>query len=167
MADPLSTAASVVGLLTAAAQISKILANVIDKARHAPEECARIKSEVDDIRNVLVTLQLYIVGTRRAARSRTSLIMVEQVVATLAACVTTFSELDTFATALQNDADMKILDRLRWASKDKDIKAVLVRLESHKSSLTLMLTILTLVAIPSTCLKFDTALMPRPQPKPR
>ncbi|KAH7268879.1 Rho GTPase activation protein [Fusarium solani] len=143
MADPLSTAASVVGLLTAAAQISKILANVIDKARHAPKECSRIKSEVDDIRNVLVTLQLYIVGTRRAARSRTSLIMVEQVVATLAACVTTFSELDAFATALQNDADMKILDRLRWASKDKDIKAVLVRLESHKSSLTLMLTILT------------------------
>ncbi|KAI8664616.1 Rho-GAP domain-containing protein [Fusarium keratoplasticum] len=136
MADPLSTAASVVGLLTAAAQISKILANVIDKARHAPKECSRIKSEVDDIRNVLVTLQLYIVGTRRAARSRTSLIMVEQVVATLAACVTTFSELDTFAKALQNDADMKILDRLRWASKDKDIKAMLVRLESHKSSLT-------------------------------
>ncbi|KAI8665695.1 Rho-GAP domain-containing protein [Fusarium sp. Ph1] len=143
MADPLSTAASVVGLLTAAAQISKILANVIDKARHAPKECARIKSEVDDIRNVLVTLQLYIVGTRRAARSRTSLIMVEQVVATLAACVTTFSELNTFATALENDADMKILDRLRWANKDKDIKAVLVRLESHKSSLTLMLAILT------------------------
>ncbi|KAJ3549850.1 hypothetical protein NM208_g282 [Fusarium decemcellulare] len=143
MADPLSTAASVVGLLTAAAQISKILANVIDKARHAPEECSRIKSEVDDIQNVLTTLQLYIVGTRRAARSRTSLIMVEQVVATLAACVTTFSELDTFATALQTDADIKILDRLRWASKDKEIKAVLVRLESHKSSLTLMLTILT------------------------
>ncbi|KAF5010818.1 hypothetical protein FDECE_3027 [Fusarium decemcellulare] len=143
MADPLSTAASVVGLLTAAAQISKILANVIDKARHAPDECSRIKSEVDDIQNVLTTLQLYIVGTRRAARSRTSLIMVEQVVATLAACVTTFSELDTFVMALQNDADMKILDRLRWASKDKEIKAVLVRLESHKSSLTLMLTILT------------------------
>ncbi|RSL49573.1 hypothetical protein CEP54_012373 [Fusarium duplospermum] len=143
MSDPLSTAASVVGLLTAAAQISKILANVIDKARHAPEECSRIKGEVDDIRNVLVTLQLYIIGTQRAARSRTSLIMVEQVVATLAACVKTFSELDTFAAALQNDSDMQILDRLRWASKDKEIKAVLVRLESHKSSLTLMLTILT------------------------
>ncbi|KAI8716987.1 Rho-GAP domain-containing protein [Fusarium sp. LHS14.1] len=32
--------------------------------------------------------------------------MVEQVVATLAACVKTFSELDTFATALQNDSNM-------------------------------------------------------------
>ncbi|KAF4437105.1 RhoGAP domain-containing protein [Fusarium austroafricanum] len=143
MADPLSVAASVVGLLTAAAQVSKIIANVIQKARHAPEECGRIKAEVDDIRNVLVTLQLFIIGPqpRQVSRSRTSLIMVEQVVATLAACVTTFSELDTFATALENETSF--LDRLRWASKDKEIHAILVRLESHKISLTLMLTILT------------------------
>ncbi|EXM00470.1 hypothetical protein FOIG_07451 [Fusarium odoratissimum NRRL 54006] len=67
--------------------------------------------------------------------------MVEQVVATLAACVTTFSELDTFATALENETSF--LDRMRWASKDKEIHAILVRLESHKSSLTLMLTMLT------------------------
>ncbi|KAJ0126118.1 Uncharacterized protein HZ326_30778 [Fusarium oxysporum f. sp. albedinis] len=140
MADPLSVAASVVGLLTAAAQVSKIIANVMNKARHAPGECGRIKAEVDDIRNVLVTLQLFIINPRQASRSRTSLIMVEQVVATLAACVTTFSELDTFATALENETS--ILDRLRWASKDKDIHAILVRLESHKNSLTLMLTIL-------------------------
>ncbi|KAG8670537.1 GTPase activating protein (GAP) for Rho1p [Fusarium poae] len=141
MADPLSVAASVVGLLTAAAQVSKIIANVANKARHAPEECRRIKSEVDDIRNVLVTLQLFILNPRQASRSRTSLIMVEQVVATLAACVTTFSELDTFVTVLENDVG--ILDRLRWASKSKDIQGILVRLESHKSSLTLILTILT------------------------
>ncbi|KAL6914828.1 hypothetical protein FSST1_012588 [Fusarium sambucinum] len=145
MADPLSVAASVVGLLTAAAQVSKIVANVISKARHAPEECGRIKSEVDDIRNVLVTLQVFILNPRQALRSRTSLIMVEQVVATLAACVTTFSELDTFVTALENDTT--VLDRLRWASKSKDIHGILVRLESHKSSLTLMLTILTWYAM--------------------
>lgn len=143
MADPLSIAASVVGIVTAATQVSKILANVIEKARNAPKECNRILSVVSDIQNVLTTLQLYIMGARRAPRSRTSLIMVEQVVATLAACVTTFSELDTFAIALQNDAEMKVLDRLRWSSKDKEIKAVLVRLESHKSSLTLILTILS------------------------
>ncbi|KAL5610867.1 hypothetical protein FOBRF1_006984 [Fusarium oxysporum] len=141
MADPLSVAASVVGLLTAAAQVSKIIANVMNKARHAPEEYGRIKAEVDDIRNVLVTLQLFIINPQQASRPRTSLIMVEQVIATLVACVTTFSELDTFATALENETS--ILDRLRWASKDKDIHAILVRLESHKNSLMLMLTILT------------------------
>jgi hypothetical protein len=67
MADPLSVAASVVGLLTAAAQVSKIVANVISKARHAPEECGRIKSEVDDIRNVLVALQIFILNPRQVS----------------------------------------------------------------------------------------------------
>ncbi|KNB16862.1 hypothetical protein FOXG_21819 [Fusarium oxysporum f. sp. lycopersici 4287] len=67
MADPLSVAASVVGLLTAAAQVSKIIANVMNKARHAPEECGRIKAEVDDIRNVLVTLQLFIINPRQVS----------------------------------------------------------------------------------------------------
>ncbi|KAM4057601.1 rhoGAP domain-containing protein [Hirsutella rhossiliensis] len=143
MSDPLSAAASVIGLLTAAAQVSKILADVIEKARHAPDECRRIKAEVDEIRNVLSSLQLFIVGNVCASRSRTSLIMVEQVVVTLAACVTAFSELDTFATALQSEMRMSILDRLRWVTKEKDIKHVLVRLETHKSSLALMLMILT------------------------
>lgn len=143
MSDPLRAAASVVGLLTAAAQISKILANVIDKARHAPKECTRIKAEVDDIRNVLASLQMFITGANRASRSRTSLILVDQVVVTLAVCVTTFSELDAFATSLDCEADMNILDRLRWVGKDSTVKAILARLESHKSSLALMLTILT------------------------
>ncbi|KAI8397518.1 hypothetical protein FOFC_20790 [Fusarium oxysporum] len=67
MADPLSVAASVVGLLTAAAQVSKIIANVMNKARHAPGECGRIKAEVDDIRNVLVTLQLFIINPRQVS----------------------------------------------------------------------------------------------------
>ena len=143
MADPLSVAASVVGLLAAGAQITKVLTKVMTEARDAPDECRKIKSEVDDIRNVLTQLQLFVVGTSCATKSRTSLILVDQVLVTLAACVTTFSELDTFAKDLQSDHTMGILNRLRWASKDKEIQAVLQRLESHKSSLTLMMTILT------------------------
>ncbi|KAF4340754.1 camk camkl kin4 kinase [Fusarium beomiforme] len=143
MSDPLSTAASVVGLLTAAAQISKILTYIIKKARNAPNECKRIKSEVDDIQNVLQSLQLFLIGTQRASSSRTSLILVEQVVATLAACVITFSELETLVLSLETDVEMNLLDKLQWTRKDSDIKALLDRLESHKSSLTLMLVILT------------------------
>lgn len=143
MADPLSVAAGIVGLITAAAQISQILSNVISKARHAPEECRQVRGEIDDIRNVLGQLQLFVTGANRASRTRTSLIMVDQVVATLAACVTTFSDLDVFAESLQSENDLGILDRLRWISKDKDLKSIRGRLQTHKSSLTLMLTILT------------------------
>ncbi|KAI0144646.1 Rho GTPase activation protein [Xylariaceae sp. FL1272] len=143
MADPLSVSASVVGLIGAGAKISQALAHVVSKARHAPKECKNLRIEVDTIQAILSQLQLFLLGNRRAPRSRTSLILVDQVIATLAACVTTFSELDIFTEALQSDHDLGILDRLRWVAKEGEVKDLLTRLESHKSSLNLMLMILT------------------------
>lgn len=143
MADPLSVAASVTGLIAAAAKISNVLYTVVNKARNAPDDCRKIKNELDDIRNVLAQLQVFIMGAKRPSASRAALIMVDQVVVTLAACVTTFSELDAFAEGLRNDAEMRILDRLRWSTKESDIRLILSRLEAHKASVTLMLSILT------------------------
>ena len=139
----LSIDAGVVGLLTAAVQVSQILNDMIKKARHAPDDCSRMKAEVDDIRNVLGTLQLFILNVNRASRSRTSLLMVEQVVATLASCVLTFSDLQLFVESLQSEVNLDILDRVRWISKTAELKAMQNRLETHQSSVSLMLTILT------------------------
>ncbi|KAI0104326.1 Rho GTPase activation protein [Nemania sp. FL0031] len=143
MADPLSVTASVLGIISAAAKISTGLAGIIKKAHNAPTECRKLQLEVDDVRTILGQLQEFILGTRRAPRSRTSLILVDQVITTLAACVTTFSELDTFTEALQSESDLHLLDRLRWVSKESELQAILIRIESHKSSLNLMLMILT------------------------
>lgn len=143
MADPLSIAASVVGLITAAAQITQILSTVISQAKNAPKSCTQIVREVNDISSVLSQLQRFINGTSRASSSRTSLILLEQIVATLGSCVITFSELDVFVESLSSDARMGVLERLRWVSKADDVKDTLARLQNHKSSLTLMLTILT------------------------
>ncbi|KAI1353081.1 Rho GTPase activation protein [Xylaria sp. FL0043] len=143
MADPLSVAASVLGIVSAAAKISTVLAGIVKKAHDAPNECRKLQLEVDDIGSVLGQLQQFLLSRRRAPRSRTSLILVDQVIATLAACVTTFSELDTFTEALQSESDLNLLDRLRWVSKESELKTILMRIESHKSSLNLMLMILT------------------------
>ncbi|KAK3313232.1 Rho GTPase activation protein [Apodospora peruviana] len=143
MPEPLSVAAGIVGLVSTAVQITKIVTSVINKVRDAPEALLRIRTEVDDIRNILGQLQLFVTGTTRTTRSRTSLILVDQVVVTLAACVTTFSELDAFAHELKSETEVKVLDRFRWASNDERIKQVLRRVESHKTSLGLMMTILT------------------------
>lgn len=143
MSDPLSVAASVVGLLTMAAQISKTISDVAKRARDAPRECESIRLEVEDIRNVLSQLRLFVLGTSRPSRSRTSLIMVDQVVAILSASVATFTELDEFVNRLVTDQKMDLLDRLRWVSKEKQLAELLNKLQAHKSSLTLMLTILT------------------------
>ncbi|KAI8953885.1 Rho GTPase activation protein [Xylaria longipes] len=143
MADPLSVAASVIGIISSAAKISTGLVGVVKKAHNAPRECWKLQLEVDDVKAILCQLQQFLLGTRRAPRSRTSLILVDQVITTLAACVTTLSELDTFTEALQSESDLNLLDRLRCVSKESELKKILVRIGSHKSSLNLMLMILT------------------------
>ena len=150
MADPLSVAASVVGLITAAVQISKTITNLVERSRKAPKECSDARLEVDNIRAILTQLQLFVLGANKAARSRTSLILIEQIVTILAACVTTFSDLDEFVDTLDSDEKLGLLDKLRWASKAKSLSDIIAKLQMHKTSLTLMLTILTWYVVCST-----------------
>jgi hypothetical protein len=141
--DPLSVTMAIIGLLTAADQISSTLQPLIKKAANAPREIKEMKSSVDGIRTVLSQLQLMLIGKSQVGRNRTSLILVEQIVITLSACVTTFSDLDVFVESLGTDANMGLLDRLRWVTKTSTIQEHMQKLEVHKSTLPLMMTILT------------------------
>jgi len=143
MADPLSVAASIAGLLTVAGKISTVVIDLTSKSKAAPKDIENVRSSVETIRAVLLQLQLLLLGRAKVNRQRTSLILVEQVVITLSACVSTFSELDVFVETLSTDHAMQLLDRIRWATKASTIKELLDRLEAHKASLTLMVTILT------------------------
>jgi len=64
-------------------------------------------------------------------------------VTTLAAAVTTFSELDVFVEVLDSDEKMGLMDRLRWVSKAKALEEINQRLQVQKKSMNLMLMILT------------------------
>jgi hypothetical protein len=141
--DPLGVSMAIVGLLTAAQQISSAVGNLVSKSKSAPKDMQNLKSAVDAIRSVLLQLQLLLLGRAKVDRQRTSLILVEQVVITLSACVTTFSELDVFVESLNSDNKVGLMDRIRWATKATTIREHLKKLEMHKSSLTLMMTILT------------------------
>jgi hypothetical protein len=141
--DPLSVTMAIVGLLTASHQISSAIGNLVSKSKSAPKEIQDVKSTVDTIRSVLIQLQMLLLGRAQVDRQRTSLILVEQIVITLSACVATFAELDVFVGTLDSDAMLGLMDRIRWATKTSTIKEHLQKLEMHKSSLTLMLTILT------------------------
>lgn len=139
MADPLSVAASVVGLITPAAQISKLLQGL----RHAPDSVRRLKSEVDGTSGALVQLQQYILRKVSASISRTSLILVEKVQVVLGSCVLTFSELDVLAESFANDSSLGLMDRFRWLSISSTIDELLAKTQEHKMSLLLMLTTLS------------------------
>ena len=125
MADPLSIASGIIALITAAVQVSQNLSKDIRNTRHTPDDCKRMKAEMDDIRNILGQLQLFVLKVNCASRSRISLLMADQVIAILLSCLLTFNDLRVFVEGLQSKASMGDLDRVRWMSKETELNAVL------------------------------------------
>ncbi|KAL9067306.1 MAG: hypothetical protein Q9161_007006 [Pseudevernia consocians] len=141
MSDPLSIAAGVVGVLTAAAQISSLLTKFTKSTIAAPQQAQVVLTEVNDIGGILSHLQSYLVGLDTPNRSRTSLLKVEKVVTIVSGCVLTFSELEKLLDALKTE-DLKVSDCLKWARKESAIMGLIQRLQNHKASLSLVLIIL-------------------------
>lgn len=92
--DPISVAASFVGLLGAAAKISSILNSVVRSARTAPKLARNTLIEVNDITVCLNQLQTFLLRTQTTHRSQESLVLVDQVLVILSDCVLIFSELE-------------------------------------------------------------------------
>ena len=140
MSDPLFVAAGVIGIMTAAAQISSLLINFTTQSKDAPRQAAIVLTEVTETRSILFHLQSFLLGTEPADQSRTSILQVDHVVAIVTGCVATFSELEEMLDSLKTKG-MDILDRIKWARKQSAIMAIVMRLQTHKASLSLMLNI--------------------------
>jgi hypothetical protein len=156
--DPLSVSASIIGVLTAAAKVSSVLITFVQNTKAVPKLAQTVLADINSLSAVLSHLQTYLLGVVTPSKPRASLILVEQVVVTLAECVTTFSELEDLLGTSQHNA-MGVLDRMKWVMKESEVSDVQRRLQSNKSSWTLMLTILqwfaTLVSRVSALIRWD------------
>jgi len=141
--DPLSVAAAVVGLLGATATVKTILTNIIHGTDYAPKLANGVLQEVSDINACLTQLQVFLLGTRIGTRSRTALIMLEQVVVTLTACVMTMSELEEILESLNDPTLTGFTSRIAWMRKEPALARLCLRLSSSRQSLNLMLTTIT------------------------
>ena len=141
--DPLSIAASIIGITTATIQVGKLLKTFIDGAGQASTSARSVLIEVSGIYACLQQLQGFLLGKEEAARSRRSLIMIEQIVVVFTDCVSIFSELEQTLESVQTSEHMRVLDRLKWSSKESNISRLLGRLQSSKASMNFMLNILT------------------------
>ena len=140
--DPLSVSAGIVGLLAATAQVSSILGDFTRTARGAPRQARIILSEITDISAALQHLQSFLVGVTAVRKSRASLILVEQLIIALTGCITTISDLEAMIAEFKIDGSMRLLDRAKWVRKEASISEIVHKLQNHKASLTLMLTVL-------------------------
>ncbi len=141
--DPLSISVSIIGITTAAVQVGRLLKPFIDGANGASTSARSVLMEVTGIHACLHQLQGFLMGNEEAAKSRRSLIMIEQVVIVFTDCVSIFSELEQTLESLKMGEHVRLIDRMKWASKESTISKLIARLQDSKASLNFMLTILT------------------------
>lgn len=139
--DPLSVAASIVGLLAAAGKVSSILAKVKSSVSEAPQLLEQLLSQINDLQISFSAVDRFIATISSASRRRMSMIQVEELVATLTESVLTFSELEALIAPLTVHSETSMMDLLKLAWKEDVVSSIMLRLDRHKSSLALMLTI--------------------------
>ncbi|OCL04840.1 hypothetical protein AOQ84DRAFT_367150 [Glonium stellatum] len=145
--DPLSVSASVIALIGAGGKIVSLLSRVTAIA-DAPALAAVTLTEMTDISTALRHIQDFINGTVKVPIERQQNILVEHIIATLTGCLKTYSELEKIVDSLNIGlSGMSVFDRVKWTAKEASIRTIVLRLQNHKSSLSLMLSILQSTSI--------------------
>ncbi|KAM7203201.1 hypothetical protein V8F20_004143 [Naviculisporaceae sp. PSN 640] len=147
--DPLSVAASIAGLLSAAGAVTKALAPYISAARETPKVAVHVHSEIQSITIIISALQGLAQNLESVPVQRAALIHIDHVVAVLTDGVLIFSELEVLVTSLRSLGNpsasitrLSLRSRLQWARKESEIASILARLQGFKSSASLILNIL-------------------------
>lgn len=142
MADPLSVVASITGLIMAGIQITTTVGQFISNTAAAPVLARTVSSEVHDFVVVISSLQPIVLGSLNSV-TRASMIDVDELVVTITGCILTLSDLEREVDGLAVNDNMGIRARLKWAWAEPSILGLIQRLQHHKMSLNLMITILT------------------------
>ncbi|KAI0421682.1 hypothetical protein F5X98DRAFT_329061 [Xylaria grammica] len=140
--DPLSVAASVVGLIAAGGKVAALLCKVVDKYKDSEALAESILLEVEGVSTALGHLQSFLRDGAEAAPERGNLILLDQVLTTLTGCVTTYSDIQFILAGLNISENTGTFNRVKWMSQESRLNTLVQRLQSHKLSLTLMLTII-------------------------
>ena len=141
--DTISAAASIVGLVGAAAKISETLFKFATSVKGAPKLVSSVLQEVSDTSACLSQLQNYLMGTKTTSRHHEKFLMLQQIDVALSNCVLIFSELEEIVESLKPSDPMQSGRLAQWIIKESRIKDLFPRLQNSKTSLNLMMTTLT------------------------
>ena len=141
--DGISVAASILGLIGAAAKVTLYLNALVTSVKTAPKLAQSVLLEVSDVSICLSQLQRLFLGMERRSKSRESLIMIEQLLVVLSNCVSIFSELEEILESLDlTGTPLSKIKIASWLRRQQSISTLLIRLQASKQSLTLVVTTL-------------------------
>jgi cell division control protein 24 len=141
MADPLSVAASIAGLLSLAGQVYTTLDTFISNVHHAPSFANCIRIEVDSFRSSLNALHT-LLSSWTAPPRRAALIPADFIVLTFTDATLLFSEIEAEVLPLVQLDGFNFVARSRWTLKKTQLETLVSRLQWQKLTLVLQLNIL-------------------------
>ena len=130
-------AVSIVGLLAAAAKLSSILKSVTTRVLAAPKLVRDALAEVTAISVFLDQLRSFLERLQTEIESREHLILV-----VLSDCASVFSDFEQILDPLNLEEPWQAHRAVKWMRREKDVAAILTRLQSSKAALSLIMTTL-------------------------
>jgi hypothetical protein len=137
----LEVAAAIIGLIAAGGKVVEILAPAISALKDTGRSAAAVRTEVKLASILLAALQRLLDELDKLPRRRRELIQVDQLITTLADGVLLFDELECILQEL-GSPEQAIINRAKWAMKEKTFVSFCTRLQSFKASISVMLNIL-------------------------
>ncbi|KAF8855042.1 hypothetical protein BDZ45DRAFT_805355 [Acephala macrosclerotiorum] len=141
--DPLTVIGAVGGLVKTTASFSSTIARIVSARNKGSSEIIAIKNTIDVIRSILQQLQILLLKQGNIDPERASMLFVGDIVAILTSCVLTMSNLEGCIAGLKVDDKLGLFDSIRWNSRMSEVRKYRGELEASKTSLNLVLTIMT------------------------
>ncbi|KAI5842129.1 ankyrin repeat-containing domain protein [Morchella snyderi] len=138
----MEVAASIVGLLTAAANVYSTLSAFLSACHDAPTIAQTTSDELRDFHYALLKLRDQVWQSKNITPLGRATTDTSQLILTLASAMTTLAQVEkTLDPLLAQPKKMDYIRRIRWGLADSDLSKLLTRIQSHKLTLNLLLTI--------------------------
>ncbi|KAK6510196.1 hypothetical protein TWF481_004912 [Arthrobotrys musiformis] len=142
MAEAIGLAASIVGLIAVGAKLIPWISNVATKISDAPDSVKTVMFQLNEADIIIKAIQAYIREEEPLAASHKSFISLEDLSVALTGCMLAYSGLESHVDFVRIGGKISSFDRGKWILREKEILEVIRALQNHKSSLSLMLTII-------------------------
>jgi hypothetical protein len=141
--DPFSIATGVLGLLGTAATVIKFLDTVKSTIQDAPRTVAWALAEISDVHSAIARLHSLFEHINSIPEDARALVTVQDAAVTVSELVTSFDDLvDVLKPfGLSDPALMTMWEKAKWARRQDDVAKIIMRIQTRKTSLTLMLNI--------------------------
>ncbi|RPB06515.1 hypothetical protein P167DRAFT_580420 [Morchella conica CCBAS932] len=137
----MEVAASIVGLLTAASKVYTTLSAFLSSCRDAPIIAQTTSDEIRDFHYALLKLRDCVWQGKNITPLGRATTDTSQLILTLVSSMTTLAQVEKTLDPLLAQPKMDYIRRIRWSLADNDLVKLLTRIQSHKLTLNLLLTI--------------------------